>query len=100
MNETIQALIGWAEQRSETKPKENKRSQENVCARRAIQQILRENGITFKRIGELTNCDHSTVLHSIKKHNEEYEIYIFYKKIYDFMKLHELEILEYYKIRP
>ena len=43
------------------------RYRENVVARTVFAHLLREKGMTFMNIGRVTNEDHSTLIHRIKK---------------------------------
>jgi len=43
------------------------RLQNIVCAKHSLRYLLsRDSALTLSEIGSLTNCDHATVLHSIK----------------------------------
>lgn len=43
------------------------RYRENVVARTVFAHLLREKGMTFMNMGKVTNEDHSTIIHRIKK---------------------------------
>ena len=59
----------------------NTRQREYVMARCLFYHFARElTGRPFAEIGAITNHDHSTVLHSLKKFNVHYKFDVFFKK--------------------
>ena len=59
----------------------NTRQREYVMARCLFYHFARElTGRPFAEIGAVTNHDHSTVLHSLKKFNVHYKFDVFFKK--------------------
>ena len=54
-----------------------------VEARSMAYRILRDNGFTQQYIGDLFNRDHAAVIHSLKKHEYNYNTYNYYQETFD-----------------
>ncbi len=69
------------------------RKREIVHVRRAFFAIARKLlGLSFQKIGDIVNRDHTTVLYALTRHNAEIDVYPDYSSIYH--KLHKsLEVL-------
>ena len=76
------------------------RRRELVHVRRAFFAIARKVlKLSFEKIGSVVEQNHSTVMHGIKKHNAEIDIYddytAVYKKLYDSLNVLYLARTEY-----
>lgn len=59
------------------------RRQKIVLVRRAFFAIARKLlELTFEKIGSITNQNHTTVIYSLAKHNEEIDVFEEYTKVY------------------
>lgn len=54
-----------------------------VEARSMAYRILRDSGFTQQYIGDLFNRDHAAVIHSLKKHEYNYNTYNYYQETFD-----------------
>jgi len=76
------------------------RKRELIHVRRAFFAIARKLlGLSFQKIGDVLEKDHSTVMHSLSRHNAEIDVYDdyskVYKKLYDSLSVLYLARTEY-----
>lgn len=76
------------------------RKRELVHIRRAFFAIARKLlGLSFQKIGDIVNRDHTTVLYALTKHNAEIDVYddysAIYKKLYDSLNVLYLARTDY-----
>lgn len=69
------------------------RKREIVHVRRAFFAIARKLlGLSLEKIGAIVNCNHTTVLYALNRHNAEIDVYPDYSSVYH--KIHKhLEVL-------
>ena len=92
----IQVLLNLIEEKTGYSLEQLKgpsRKREIVHVRRSFFAISRKMlGLSFEKIGAILNKEHSTVIHSLTKHNAEIDVYPDYSSVYHKIYKH-LEVL-------